>query len=543
MTKRKKRTSWLTPRRVGGLGCAVALALGALFAVVLYQQVRQLFRPYQYHDPSQAGGTQDVAVERGAIDDGIFVYGQVVAARRASLGFRVARAKVLEFMASPGQQVSAGQVLVGLDRAALERNLAKARADLLAAQKKLDTVQAAGNVSQRLQLEVELNQVRDARDDARRALQAYDAGQGTPQARRAEAAAEVERARAALVELRENADRRRQLDELQVIYNRAEVKHGEMVVITNPSEQDRDIEWLLRTDMIRAREALEGARLGYEMEIRAAEQAVVAAERSLEALDGAIAAGLPAVERAKLAAALKQAEAAVQRAEDRLSALGDEVPVVAVAEAEAALLKAEGAVADAEAALAEAELVAPFDGLVDEVFEPAGGIVGPGTVVTLLDISTLKVEVAISDVDVARLKPGDEVRVTFDAFHGQPPLAGTLGEIPLSGEFDGAMTTFRVPVTVELGDVQLWVGMGANIYIPIERKEDVLLIPAAAVQSDGIDSFVWLVKGKGVERRKVELGVVDGVMAEVVEGLQEGDMVRMPLQGPVGPGPIYWSGG
>ncbi|MDI7274838.1 MAG: hypothetical protein QME94_02550, partial [Anaerolineae bacterium] len=87
-------------------------------------------------------------------------------------------------------------------------------------------------------------------------------------------------------------------------------------------------------------------------------------------------------------------------------------------------------------------------------------------------------------------------------------------------------------------------GMSANIYIPVETREDVLLVPAAAVQRDYMmDSFVWLVRGTKVERREVQLGVVDGVMAEVLEGLQEGDVVRMPLMEPMGFGQMYWSKG
>jgi hypothetical protein len=44
---------------------------------------------------------------------------------------------------------------------------------------------------------------------------------------------------------------------------------------------------------------------------------------------------------------------------------------------------------------------------------------------------------------------------------------------------------------------------------------------------------VRLVQGKEAERRQIVLGVSDGVLAEIVEGLSEGDVVRVPLQGPI----------
>ncbi|MDI7274837.1 MAG: HlyD family efflux transporter periplasmic adaptor subunit, partial [Anaerolineae bacterium] len=422
MARRKKRIQWFTPRRLAGFGCLVALALGVAFVFVLYQQVRSLFRPPQRPGPDQGMATQDVAVERGSISDGVSVYGMVVPLRRASLGFQVARGRVLNMDLQPGQPVMAGQILVQLDAAALERDLAKARADLLAARKKLDEVSTVGQEERRLQLQLELQEARSKLDEARRAFRAFDAGVGTPQEQRERAAAELRAARAALATLRNSAERRQMLDEMQRVYNEAEVKHGEMVLITNPSEQDRDTEWLRRIDMIRKGHALESARLQYDMELRAAEQRIILAERALEALDREIAAGSTAVERARRVAVVKQAEAEVAQIEARLASLGEEGPAVAEAEARANVLKLEGKAADVEAALAEARLVAPFDGVIEEVTQlPDGMISSSAPVVTLADLSSLGIEARISDVDLAGVKGGQEVKIFFEAFRGQLP--------------------------------------------------------------------------------------------------------------------------
>lgn len=542
MAKKRARIEWVTPRRLAGLGCLVALALAGVFAFVLYQQVRNLFSP-NIRPSGPTTATQDVPVQRGSLFAGVYCYGLVKPAREAELGFRSARGRVTAVLVKPGQQVRAGDPLVQLDPAPLEADLATLKGELLEARKKLEALDASGTATQRLQVELELRDARAALDQAQRDLAAYDAGKGTPQEQRARAAAELEAARAALVALQGSKERREQLEQLRVVADLAQIKHGPLAWVANPSEQDRDQEWLLRNDMLAKREAYDSAVLRYEMDLRAAEQKVARAERTLRDLDQKIAAGLPAAERAKRVAAVKSAAATVQQLEARLAGLSEGTLAVDVAKAQAEVLKLEGKVADAEAALAEASLVAPFAGVVDQVTAvPETMVASSNAVVTLVDISRVNIVARVSDIDVARLQAGQEVRLSFDALRGQEPLTGRLGEIPLYGTYEAGQTWFEVPVEYEGSLPQLRAGMSANIFIPLERREDVLVVPAAAVRYDGQGTYVLLVRGSRVEQRRVRLGASDGVSAEVLEGLQEGDVVRVPLIGPMEPGMIYKGG-
>jgi multidrug efflux pump subunit AcrA (membrane-fusion protein) len=56
-----------------------------------------------------------------------------------------------------------------------------------------------------------------------------------------------------------------------------------------------------------------------------------------------------------------------------------------------------------------------------------------------------------------------------------------------------------------------------------------------AVQRDAEGVFVIVVEGRQTERRRVQLGITDGINIEVVEGLEKGEVVRMALQGPIQP--------
>ena len=194
--------------------------------------------------------------------------------------------------------------------------------------------------------------------------------------------------------------------------------------------------------------------------------------------------------------------------------------------------------ADAQAALAEARLVAPFAGVIDEVRVVPEDVVAPGTtLVTMVDTSSLRILARINEIDLDRLETGKNVQLTFDALRNRQPLSGRIGEIPPFGTYQSGVTIFDVPIEFEPGNLSLKLGMTVNVSIPVNRHENVLTLPTSAIQTDEHGTFVFLAQGKEVERRPVRVGVSDGITTEIVDGLAEGDVVRVPIQAPVGPAP------
>jgi len=528
---------------LGGLGSRrLAAAIGVVVLAVLlvlgwafYRQLASLFRPTAFVPASEIAESQDVRVQRGPITKVLRLLGTVHPGRQARLAFQAAKGRVVAIPVQMGQEVEAGQTLIELDTAALQRDLVKAQAELQKARRELAALLEERGLTKRIQLQEELRQARLTLDQAKRDLQAYEAGKATPQEKRAQAAAALAAAQAELAALRESEQRQEELAQLQVSYNLAENEHGPYVLIPNPSEQDLDKAWLLRIEMLNRRDVLDQARLQYEMDIRAAEQEVVLARRALATLDAEIAAGSPASEQNKRKAAVLQAEAQVQQLQAQLVAL-DEVGLdVDVAKAQAAVLKLEGKVADAEAAVREAVLVAPFAGVVEEIKVEPGATVSPGSeVVSLFSTSSLYVLARVNEVDIAQLQAGQTAEVTFEAFPGQS-CAGQVGEIPSFGTYENGLTVFDVRVTVDVADLPLRLGMSATIQVPLFRKEDVVIVPTMAVQQDGEGFFVILVEGTRTERRRVRVGISDGINVEILEGLESGDVVRALLQGPIFP--------
>jgi HlyD family secretion protein len=536
MDEEQSAVRGISPRRLAVIVGLTVLILVAVLAVAFYRELGRLIQPsYTRTVPVESLETQDVQVQRGGISKMLRLYGAIQPGREAKLAFQLAQAQVLDVPVFMGQEVQAGQTLLQLDMAPLQRELAKLANELLEARRELEDLLEGGELTKRIQLQEQLRQARSALDEAQRDWQDYVSGKNSPETKRAQAAADLAQAVLELEVLRTSKQRKQQLDELQVIYNEAEVKHGPYVLIEKPSEQDRDTELILLNDMLAKRELLDQARLQYQMDIRAAEQQVVLAQRQLRDLEQGIAAGSSDAERLKREAAVQQAAARVQAILAQLEALDLGAADAEVARAEAKITKLEGKVADAQAAVAEATLLAPFDGMVDQVNAYPGMIVSPGTVlVTVLDTSSAHVLARLSEVDVAQVDAGKEVELTFDAFPGEM-LGGILGEIPGFGTYENGLTLFDVKVSFDATALPLRVGMGATVSVPLLHKEDVLQIPLMAVQRDDEGPYVLVVNGKKTEQRRVQLGISDGINIEVTDGLKEGELVRMALMGPIRP--------
>jgi RND family efflux transporter MFP subunit len=533
MAKRTKRRRVVTSGRAAGCGCLLLVALLVAAGWWAYPRVKESLLPQFGGAMMPAGGSERLVVERGDVTEAITVYGSVSPARQESLWFSEAEGEITLVAIEEGTEVAAGDLVVALDREALSREVALLTADRDEAQEVLDALCEDESPVRRLELELALDEARAELEQAEAELGVFDSGGGRAVESRQEALDDLNVARQQLASLRDDVEYEERIARLEWLYSIAEVEHGPYVLIENPSEQDRDKEWLLRNEMLARRQDLEIARLSHETELRAAEQAVVEAERTLSALDRAIALGEDDVRRQRLVAQVALAEAKVLEAEMALEGDTSLDDAVEVAKAEADLLKAEGDLAAAELALADAELVAPFAGTVLDVEAVEGAMATRGDVmVTLADTSSLHVIAQVSELDIGSLEEGMAVDVVLEAFGEAGRVAARLGALPRYGTYQDGVTWFRVPVSLEDTPPGMRIGMGARISIPVGVASDVLYVPAHAIQRGPEGAFVFVEAGEDVERRTIRTGVTDGIMVEIVEGLEEGETLIVPTMGP-----------
>jgi HlyD family secretion protein len=228
--------------------------------------------------------------------------------------------------------------------------------------------------------------------------------------------------------------------------------------------------------------------------------------------------------------ALKKAEFdEAQRTYDRLTS-GNKAEIAA----------AESRVEAAQATLNLARVISPFAGTVTEAHTLPGDQVGAGATAFRVDnLSSLLVDVMISEVDINSVSIGQPVTLTFDAILGKE-YHGEVIEVSQAGTVDQGVVNFTVTVELTDADSAVKPGMTAAVNIVVEELQDVLLVPNRAVRlADGERVVYVLVEGEAV-KKEIRLGSSSDTMSIVAGGdIQEGDVIILnpPVEfGPGGPG-------
>ncbi len=295
-------------RRLSTAASLVALLALIVCGVVMYPRLKGLLQPEAELKEARPLDTNDVTVARGPLTQNLLLGGVVEPKLTARLSLAAGSGPVAMVYVGPGMAVEEGQLLLELDEAVLQRTLATVRGDLLEARIELDELLADRGLTKRIEIEEALHKAGQNLELARRELDLFTTGKGTPEDNKVKAAAALTAAQETLTDLREGKERRDALESLRIAADLAQIEHGPYAWIQNPSEEDRDRTWLLRITMLNTRDTYDQAVLQHTMDIRAQEQKVVLAQRELQKINAQIGAGSATIELEKRQAAVQQAE-------------------------------------------------------------------------------------------------------------------------------------------------------------------------------------------------------------------------------------------
>lgn len=187
---------------------------------------------------------------------------------------------------------------------------------------------------------------------------------------------------------------------------------------------------------------------------------------------------------------------------------------------------AEARIAAAEATLNLARITAPFAGTVTEVSVKAGDEVTPGTVAFRIDdLSSLQVDVEISEVDINRVRVDQDAVLSFDAILNRE-YHGKVKEVSLVGSVTQGVVNFIVTIELTDADQDVKPGMTAAANIVVNQLQDVLLVPNRAVRLLDGKRVVYILRDGVPQAVPVTLGASSDLDSEVLEGdLKLGDLV------------------
>ncbi len=222
-----------------------------------------------------------------------------------------------------------------------------------------------------------------------------------------------------------------------------------------------------------------------------------------------------------------QAQAEVDSIEARIFALRQQVTV------------AEQQVAVTETNLADTVIRAPFSGVAISKDAQPGEMVSPVSagggftrtgICTIVDMSSLEIEVDVSESYINRVTDDQGVTAVLDAYPDWQIPARVITTVPAA---DRQKATVLVRIAFNELDPRILPDMGVKVTFlrsadesPVPAARPVALVPKASIQVDGDRSYVFVLKaGDLVERRAVTTGGTDADRIEVIAGLTAGERV------------------
>ncbi len=136
----------------------------------------------------------------------------------------------------------------------------------------------------------------------------------------------------------------------------------------------------------------------------------------------------------------------------------------------------------------------------------------------------IQASVNLSEIDVVTVKSGQKVTLTLDAFPDKT-FTGKVASIDTNGSVSSGVTTYPATITLDSGLPNIYPNMAVSVKIITSIKNDVLLVPSGAVQTQNGQSSVRVMKNGAVQDVIVETGEANDTQVEIVSGLSEGDTV------------------
>ncbi len=260
-----------------------------------------------------------------------------------------------------------------------------------------------------------------------------------------------------------------------------------------------------------------------EAGVNQAEYGVAIAEQQLTQAQNATASN------ANIAAA----SAAIVSAQAQLDRLLEGPDATTLAIADAQLQNAYLSIERVRHQLQLAQLVAPFSGVVSAVNLVAGE--APPTnraAVELLDDSAYTIDLAVDELDVVSVRPGQPVQVVLDALPGET-ISGTVVRIADVATNLGGLITYTVEVRLDPAAIPLRTGMSATATIVVDEADDVLAVRNRFIRIDRRtgQAFVTVQQADGsLAEREVVPGRRNETFSEITSGVNEGDVIVLEVR-------------
>lgn len=140
------------------------------------------------------------------------------------------------------------------------------------------------------------------------------------------------------------------------------------------------------------------------------------------------------------------------------------------------------------------------------------------------DLDTLKAEIPVNEVDIAKVKVGQKVSITLDALEGTD-FTGEVEKIDSIGTATSGVVSYGVTVKFDKLDERMKPTMSVSAIIAVSEKENVIMVSSSAIKSGKNGEYVEVLENGLPKRVIVETGDSNDTSTEIISGIVVGDEV------------------
>ena len=230
---------------------------------------------------------------------------------------------------------------------------------------------------------------------------------------------------------------------------------------------------------------------------------------------------------------LAAAKRKIQEQEEKINDLISGATEIETKNKKLSIQQKENKLLEAQQNLNDHFIKAPFDGLITNLDAKKGDDISSSTVLASLISKQQIAEITLNEIEAAKIKIGQQVDLNFDALDGLL-VRGEVMEVDSLGTVTQGVVSYNVRISFKSDDERIKPGMSINASIIIDSKENVLLIPASVLKSQGDFNFIEILVDNKPQRKKVVVGLNNDIMVEIIEGLNENDLVISSLLNDLG---------
>jgi HlyD family secretion protein len=193
--------------------------------------------------------------------------------------------------------------------------------------------------------------------------------------------------------------------------------------------------------------------------------------------------------------------------------------------------------ADANRSLSNLFVVSPANGIVikeenwatDQKWAVGDQPWSGSQIIELPDLSAMRAEVKINEVDVSKVMPGQRVEIRPDAYSDSVYVAKveSVANLAQNKDYKSKIKIFPVQISISGQSKKLLPGLSVSCRIIVSEIPDVIFIPLECLFKDQVSEYVYLRSGKGFKRRDIKTGAINTDFAIVKEGLKENDVIAL----------------